>query len=86
MKKNDEKFQVNKIPKDNEYRTCLPVRFYFCQFIKKISTNILRRMQILLKKKKIKDTINEELELDKSDDELNKFNFCRFINVCVIYY
>ena len=65
-------FHGNKIPEDNEYYICLSVilldsavkidNYYYPQIF-------LEEPKYAVKKKKIMDTINEELNLDKSDYE-----------------
>ena len=65
-------FQYNKILKDNEYCTCLSVILLDSTFVnsdKECHSQIfLEECKYAIKKKKIMNTINEELELNESDD------------------
>ena len=71
-------FQYNKIPKDNEYCTCLSVilldpifvnseKEYYLQIL-------LEECKYAMKKKKIINTNKEDLELSESVDEFDKFD------------
>ena len=66
-------FQYNKILKDNEYCTCLSVILLDSIFVNSdkecYSQIFLEECKYAIKKKKIMNTINEELELNESDDE-----------------
>ena len=70
-------FQYNKIPKDNEYCTCLSVILLDSVFVnsdKEYYPQIfLEECKYTMKKKKIINTINEELELREFDNEVDKF-------------
>ena len=71
-------FQYNKIPKDNEYCICLSAILLDSIFVnsdKEYYPQIfLEECKYAIKKKKIMNTINEELELSESDDEFDKFD------------
>ena len=58
-------FQDNKIPKDNEYFVCNWDKEYYPQIL-------LEECKYAIKNEKIVNTINEDLELSKSDDESDK--------------
>ena len=66
-------FQYNKILKDNEYCACLSVILLDSIFVNSdkecYSQIFLEECKYAIKKKKIMNTINEELELNESDDE-----------------
>ena len=66
-------FQHNKIPKDNKYCACLSVILVDSTFVnsnKKYYPQIfLEECKYAVKDRKIINTINEELKLNKSDDE-----------------
>ena len=66
-------FQYYKIPKDNEYCTFLSVillDYNFVNLDKKYYPQIfLEECKYAIKKEKIINTINEELELSESDDK-----------------
>ena len=66
-------FQNNEIPKDNKYFACLSVILLDSIFVnldKKYYPQIcLEECKCAIKKKKIVNTINEDLELNESDDE-----------------
>ena len=68
-------FQHNKIPKDNEYCVCLSVILLDPIFVdsdKEYYPQIsLEECKYAIKDRKI-NTINEDLKLNKSDDESNE--------------
>ena len=68
-------FQHNKIPKDNEYCVCLSVILLDPVFVdsdKEYYLQIsLEECKYAIKDRKI-NTINEDLKLNKSDDESNE--------------
>ena len=68
-------FQHNKIPKDNEYCVCLSVILLDPIFVdsdKEYYSQIsLEECKYAIKDRKI-NTINEDLKLNKSDDESNE--------------
>ena len=65
-------FQYNKIPKDNEYCACLSEILLDSIFVysdKEYYPQIfLEECKYAIKKKKIMNTIDEDLELSESDD------------------
>ena len=68
-------FRGNKTPEDNECCTCLSV--ILLDTVVKINNDyypeiVLEEWKYAIKKKKIMNTINEELNLDESDDESDK--------------
>ena len=65
-------FQGNKITEDNEYFNCLSV--ILLDSVLKINNYYytLEESKYAVKKKKITNTIDEELDLDTSDDESDK--------------
>ena len=68
--------QHNKIPKDNEYCTCLSVMLLDSIFLnsdKYYPQIFLEESKYAIKKKKIMNTINEVLELSESGDEFDEF-------------
>ena len=71
-------FQYSKIPKVNEYCTCLSVILLDSIFANSDKEHypqiFLEECKCAIKKKKIMDAINEELELSESDDEFDKFD------------
>ena len=70
--KTNTKFSDNKIPENNEYCACLsviPLDSVYVNANKECYPQIfLDECKFAIKKKKIMNTINEELKLDKSDD------------------
>ena len=65
-------FHGNKMPEENEYYTCLSV--ILLDSLVKIDNDyypqiFVEECKYAVKKKKIMNTINEELNLDESDDE-----------------
>ena len=66
-------FQLSKMSKDNEYFTCLSVILLDSIFVnsdKECYLEILlEECKCAIKNKKIVNTINENLELSKSDDK-----------------
>ena len=66
-------FQYNKIPKDNEYCTCLSVILLDSVFVNSdiecYPQIYLEECKYAVKNKKKINTINKELELDESDNE-----------------
>ena len=77
-------FNYNKIPKDNEYGTCLSVILLDSIFVnsdKEYYPQIyLEECKYAIKRKKIMNTVNEELGLRKSDnmfdDSYERINEC----------
>ena len=71
-------FQYNKIPKDSEYCTCLYVILLDSIFVNSdkeyYPAIYLEECKYTIKKKKIINTINEELALSESDDEVDIFD------------
>ena len=71
-------FQYNKIPKDDECCACLSLVLLDSIVVnadKKCYLQIfLEECKHAVKKKKLLNTINEELKLDESDDETDKSN------------
>ena len=71
-------FQNNKIPKDNEYCTCLSVILLDSIFVNSdkeyFPTIFLEECKYPIKKEKKMNKVNEELELSESDDEFDKFD------------
>ena len=64
-------FQHNKIPKDNEYCACLSVILLDSIFVnsnKEYYPQIFLECKYIIKDRKI-NKINEDLKLNKSDDE-----------------
>ena len=62
----------DKIPEDNEYCACLSVMLLDSVFVdayKDYYPQIFLEFKYSIKKKKIINTINEQLKLDESDDE-----------------
>ena len=76
-------FQYKKIPKDNEYCTCLSVILRGSIFVnsdKECYPQIfLEEYRYERKKKKAMNRINEELELSESDDDFDKYNEYNYI-------
>ena len=68
-------FQYNKIPNDNEYCTFLSVILLDSIFVNSdkeyYQQNFLEECEYAIKMKKRINTINEELELSKSDDHFD---------------
>ena len=66
-------FQHNKIPKDDEYCTCLSVILLDSIFVNSSKEHypqiFLEEYKCAIKDKKKRNTINEDLKLNKSDDE-----------------
>ena len=82
-------FKDNKIPEDNEYCTCLSV--ILLHSVIKIDNDyypqiILEECKYAVKKEKIMNAINEELDLDESDDESgnDKSNESDEIENCIL--
>ena len=76
-------FQYKKIPKDNEYCTCLSVILRGSIFVnsdKECYPQIfLEEYRYEIKKKKAINRINEELELSESDDDFDKYDEYNYI-------
>ena len=76
-------FQYKKIPKDNEYCTCLSVILRGSIFVnsdKECYPQIfLEEYRYAIKKKKAMNRINEELELSESDDDFDKYDEYNYI-------
>ena len=68
-------FQHNKIPKDNEYCTRLSAILLDSLFVKSDKEYypqiLFEECKYALKKKKKRNAINEDLELDEFDDDSN---------------
>ena len=66
-------FQHNKIPQDNKYIACLSVILLNSIFVNSDKEYypqiVLEECKYAIKKKKIVNTINEDLELSEFDDE-----------------